>query len=65
MKISIREMEILHLIAYEHTSNQIAEKLYISTDTVKTHRKHLFDKLGVRNIAGLIRKGFEHGYIQV
>ena len=65
MEISIREKEVLHLIAYEHTSTQIAEKLYISIDTVKTHRKHLFDKMGVRNIAGLIRKGFEYGILQV
>ena len=65
MKISIREKEILHLIAYEHTSGEIAEKLYISIDTVKTHRKHLFDKLGVKNIAGLVRRGFEYGMIQV
>ena len=65
MKISVREQEVLHLIAYEYTSTQIAQKLYISPDTVKTHRKHLFYKLGARNVAGLVRKGFEYGFIQI
>ena len=65
MNISMREKEILNLIAYELTSNEIAERLFISPDTVKTHRKHLFIKLGARNIAGLVRRSIECGLLRI
>ncbi|HEY8562489.1 MAG TPA: response regulator transcription factor [Pyrinomonadaceae bacterium] len=50
-----REREILQLIAEGCSSAEIAEKLNISETTVKTHRNHLMDKLGVRDVAGLTR----------
>lgn len=58
-----REKEILQLIAAEMTTNEIGEKLFISPYTVETHRKNLIRKLGVRNVAGLVRYAFEHGLI--
>ncbi len=58
-KPSVRELEILNLIADELTINEIASALFISPETVKTHRKHLMQKLQVRNTAGLIRRAFE------
>ncbi len=61
MEISSREKEVLHMIAYEHTTAEIAAQLYISLDTVKTHRRHLLDKMGARNVAGLIRRAYETG----
>ena len=42
--ISSREQEILHLIAHENTTPEIARELFISEDTVKTHRKNLLMK---------------------
>ena len=42
-----REREVLELIAENHSNPQIAELLFISLDTVKTHVAHIFDKLGV------------------
>ena len=59
-----REKEILQLIAAEMTTNEIGEKLFISPYTVETHRKNLIRKLGVRNVAGLVRYAFEHGLIE-
>jgi len=56
-----REREILRLIALEHTSNEIAERLYISPYTVETHRKNLIQKLGVRNSAGLVKAAIRLG----
>lgn len=56
---SKREMEVLNLIAFEYTITEIAELLYISVETVKTHRRHLLQKMNVRNTAGLVRKSFE------
>lgn len=61
--ISKREIEVLELIAFECTSKEIAEKLYISTNTVNTHKKNLRLKLDVKNIAGMVRKGFELGFL--
>ncbi|WP_223607149.1 response regulator transcription factor [Chryseobacterium sp. OSA05B] len=51
IKLSQREHEILSLYASGLTINEIGEKLFISADTVKFHRKKLFDKIGVNNIA--------------
>ena len=63
MKISNREKEVLHLIAHEYTTNEIAKALYLSTHTVDTHRKNLLWKMDVKNVAGLVRKGFERGLL--
>ncbi|UWX58827.1 helix-turn-helix transcriptional regulator [Chryseobacterium oranimense] len=51
IKLSQREYEILGLYASGQTINEIGEKLFISADTVKFHRKKLFEKIGVNNIA--------------
>lgn len=58
-----REKEVLHLIADELTTQEISEKLFISPYTVETHRKNLIRKLGVKNVAGLIRYACEHGLL--
>jgi DNA-binding NarL/FixJ family response regulator len=55
-----REKEILILIAEGLTNQQIKEKLFISIDTVDSHRKNLHTKLNVKNTAMLIRYAIEH-----
>ena len=55
-----REKEILVLIAEGLTNQQIKEKLFISIDTVDSHRKNLHTKLNVKNTAMLIRYAIEH-----
>ncbi len=62
-KVSTREKEILRLVSLEYTTHTIAEKLFISTHTVQSHRKNLMAKLEVSNAAGLVRKGFENGLL--
>jgi DNA-binding CsgD family transcriptional regulator len=52
--LSTREMEIVHLIAQERSSGNIAQRLGISLNTVKNHRKSILAKLGCRNRAQLI-----------
>jgi DNA-binding CsgD family transcriptional regulator len=54
-----RELEILKLIAAEHTSHEIASKLYLSNRTIESHRLNLMLKLGVKNTAGLVRKAIQ------
>lgn len=54
VSLSKRELEILHLCARGYTINDIAETIFISPDTVKFHRRKLFDKLEVSNITEAI-----------
>jgi len=60
-----REKEVLGLIANELTSKEIAQTLYISKDTVESHRKSLLIKFDAKNAAGLIRRAFEERYLVV
>lgn len=50
-----REKEVLSLIADGMTNNEVAEKLFISSTTVDTHRKSLLNKLNAKNTASLVR----------
>ena len=52
-ELTVREKEILRLIALGHTNKTIADKLFISTHTVISHRKNITDKLGIKSIPGL------------
>ena len=58
-EITTREKEVLTLIAYEHSSREIANRLYVSYKTVNSHRKNIMSKLQVKNTAGMIRAAFE------
>jgi DNA-binding NarL/FixJ family response regulator len=61
--LSSREIEIVELISKEFTSIEIAEKLFISPYTVENHRKTIFRKLEVKNLAGMIVAATKIGYI--
>jgi DNA-binding NarL/FixJ family response regulator len=63
--VSKREKEIIDFIGKGYTTDEIAEKLYISKHTVETHRKNIFNKLQVNNIAALIKKSITLGLIDV
>ena len=63
-KLTRREQEILNLISGEFTTNEIADKLFVSTKTVETHRSHIIRKLEVRNTAGLVRIAIEKGLLK-
>lgn len=60
-----REIDIVRAIAQGLSTKEIARQLYISENTVETHRQNIFEKLGVRNMAGLIVKAIASGYINV
>lgn len=59
-KLSKREIEILRLIGREFSSQEIADKLFISFHTVESHRANLMSKAGVKNTAGLMRWAAEN-----
>lgn len=64
-QISQREHEVLQLIVNEYTSGEIAQELYISKETVISHRKNIMAKLDARNTAGLVRRAIESGVVQL
>ena len=53
-KLSVREIEIIGLVMQGYTNHEIAAKLFISYETVKSHRKHILLKTGAKNTAALI-----------
>ena len=57
--ISPREQEVLLLISNGYVTREIASNLFISDHTVNDHRKALMAKLNARNVAQMIRRGFE------
>ena len=62
-RLTVRQREILQLIAEGHTTKQIAGLLHLSTKTVETHRSQLMDRLGIRHIAGLVRYAVRTGLV--
>lgn len=62
-KLSMRELDVLRLIIDEFTTQEIADKLFISVNTVETHRNHLMQKLGAKNLAGMVRIALEKGLV--
>ncbi len=63
-KLTRREKEVLRLIIEELTTDEIAEKLFISPATVITHRKSLLRKLNAKNTAGLVKAAYEFGLLR-
>ena len=61
--LTAREREIIRLVALERTNGEIAAALFISEDTVKTHRKHLMTKLNVRSVAGLVKYAIDRRWV--
>jgi NarL family two-component system response regulator LiaR len=63
LAITPREMEILELIAQGMSNREIAEKLFVSENTVKTHSSRVFDKLGARRRTQAVQLGKEFGLL--
>ena len=63
LSITPRELEILELIANGMSNREIAEKLFVSESTVKTHSSRLFDKLSAKRRTQAVQIGKELGLI--
>lgn len=61
--LSLREREVLQLLAEGHTNGEIATTLVLSERTIEKHRAALMEKLGYHNLAGLVRVAIKHGMI--
>lgn len=59
--LSVREKEVLGFIVKEFTSEEIAEKLFISKKTVDNHRQHLLEKTGCKSTVGLVKFAIKLG----
>lgn len=57
-----RESQVARLILEGLSSTQIAERLFISFNTVETHRKHIYQKLGVSTALGLMKYALQHDF---
>lgn len=63
LRITRREMEILQLIAAGLSNREIAERLYVSENTVKTHSGRVFDKLNAKRRTQAVQLAKEAGLI--
>lgn len=59
-----RELEIITLIALEYSGKEISEQLFISTNTVETHRKNIIKKLNAKNTISLVKFAIKNNLIK-
>jgi two-component system, NarL family, response regulator DegU len=62
--LTAREVEVLQLLAFGHTNKDIAEQLFISPDTVKTHLEHIFEKLGASDRTAAVAEALRRHLIE-
>ena len=60
----MRELQILDLLSYGLTSREIGLELFLSAETIRSHRKNLITKMEAKNVANLIRIAFEKRIIK-
>jgi DNA-binding NarL/FixJ family response regulator len=60
-QLSDREKEIIKLLCNEKSTKQIAEEIFLSANTIESHRANIFKKVGVSNVAGLVRWAVHNG----
>lgn len=62
-ELTPREREVLKLVWDNYTTEEIANKLFISPKTVENHRKNIKKKLGADSLISVLKKAFKKGYI--
>jgi len=62
--LSDREREVLRLLAYGHTNQQVADRLCIGVKSVETYKARLMEKLGLKGRAELVRYALQHGILK-
>ncbi|RUT69976.1 DNA-binding response regulator [Flavobacterium cupreum] len=61
--LSERELEVITLISLEYSGKEISEKLFISLNTVETHRKNIMKKLKLKNVIGIVKYALKNNLI--
>ncbi|MFD8750735.1 response regulator [Kitasatospora sp. NPDC059577] len=61
--LSARELDVLRLVAHGASNKEVANDLFVSEASVKTHLLRIYDKLGVRDRAGAVGEAFRRGLV--
>ncbi|MCD0465737.1 response regulator transcription factor [Flavobacterium sp. ENC] len=61
--LSERELEVITLISLEYSGKEISEQLFISLNTVETHRKNIMKKLKLKNVIGIVKYALKNNLI--
>ena len=64
-ELTLRELDVLKRISEGKSTQEIAQELCLSTNTVDTHRRHLLEKLDARNVADLVMTAISRGIIPI
>ena len=64
-ELTPRQRQVLLMVANGHSTKEIAHRLNLNVKTVETHRTQLMERLGIRDIAGLVRYAIRVGLIEV
>jgi DNA-binding NarL/FixJ family response regulator len=64
-RLSSRERQVLQMVAEGHATAEIAAKLFLSPKTVETYRARMMEKLGLRDLAGLIKFAIQQNVISI
>jgi DNA-binding NarL/FixJ family response regulator len=62
-QLSERELQVLHGMSQGKSNAQIGRELFLAQDTIKTHARRMFSKLGVKDRAQAVAHGFRHGLV--
>ena len=63
--LTLRELDVLKCLSEGKSTQDIAKELCVSPNTVNTHRRHLMEKLNVRNVVDLVVEGISKGIISI
>ena len=64
-QLSLRELEVLHLVAEGHSSKEIGKQLALSPKTIDSYRSRLMAKLNLQNIPQLVKFAIQHGIVEL
>ena len=63
--LSKRELEVMDLVIENNSNTEIGDEIFISAETVKSHRKNIYRKMGVNNVLDLYKLLISKGYVEI
>ncbi len=65
VKLTPREIDVLKLVAQNKKTKEIAELLFVSVNTVQSHKKNLYSKLNIHSVSELVNYAIKHGFVEI
>ncbi|WP_298420572.1 response regulator transcription factor [uncultured Kordia sp.] len=65
VKLTPREIEVLKLVAQNKKTKEIAQLLFVSVNTVQSHKKNLYSKLNIHSVSELVNYAIKHGFVEL